>query len=81
MIELTEQQRQELHLPEPLAIDPLTRETYVLLRTESYQRLKTLLDLSDFDPDEGAAEINEIMAEDDAHDPLLSSYQKYGKMP
>ncbi len=79
MIELTEQQRQQLAQPEPLAIDPLTRETYVLVRKEAYERLKALLDLSDYDPDEGAAEMNEIMAADDANDPLLESYQKYGK--
>ncbi len=29
MIELTANQRQELTAPEPVAIDPVTRETYV----------------------------------------------------
>ena len=81
MIELTEQQRRELSQPEPVAIDPLTRETYVLLRKEAYERLKALLAMDDYDPDEGAASINEIIAEDDAHDPLLDGYQRYGKQP
>jgi hypothetical protein len=79
MIELTEEQRQELSGPEPVAIDPLTKETYVLLRREAYERLKSLLSLDEYDPDEGAAYMNEVMAEDDADDPLLESYQHYGK--
>ena len=65
--------------PEPVAIDPLTQQTYVLVRKEVYDRLKALLALDDYDPDEGAALVNEVMAEDDANDPLLDSYQHYGK--
>jgi hypothetical protein len=38
-----------------------------------------LLALDDYDPDEGAAYINEVMAEDDEKDPYLDGYQKYGK--
>jgi hypothetical protein len=79
MIELTEQQRQELSVPEPVAIDPQTRQTYVLVRRETYERFKALLTLKDYDPDEGAAYINEVMAADDAKDPYLESYQHYGK--
>ena len=45
MFELTEQQRQELDGPEPVAIDPQTRETYVLVRRETYYRFKALLAL------------------------------------
>ena len=79
MIELTNEQRQELSAPEPVAIDPLTRETYILVRREAYERMKALLTMDDYDPDEGAAYINEVMAEDDANDPLLEGYQRYGK--
>jgi hypothetical protein len=44
MIELTEQQRQELNGPEPArARDPMTNETYVLVRAEVYERLKEAL--------------------------------------
>ncbi len=39
MIELSELQRQELSEFEPVAIDPQTRETYVLVRRENYERL------------------------------------------
>ena len=79
MIELTEQQRQELSAPEPTAIDPRTGETYVRVRRDAYERLKALLAMDDYDPEEGAADVNEIMAEDDADDPYLESYQNYGK--
>jgi hypothetical protein len=79
MIELTEQQRQELSAPEPTAIDPQTGRTYVLVPREAYEHLKALLAMEDYDPDEGASTINEIMADDDAKDPYLESYQHYGK--
>jgi hypothetical protein len=79
MIELTEQQRLELSVPEPVAIDPQTGESYVLVRRETYERFKALLAMEDYDPDEGAGYINEVMADDDAKDPYLESYQQYGK--
>jgi hypothetical protein len=79
MIELTDEQARELAQPEPVAIDPRTREAYVLVRRETYERWKALLALDEYDAEEGAALINEVMAEDDAGDPLLESYQRYGK--
>ena len=79
MIELTAEQRQELSAPEPLAIDPQTREPYVLVRREAYERFKALLAQDDYDPDEGSRYLNEVMTEDDAKDPYLESYQQYGK--
>lgn len=79
MIELTQQQRQELIAAEPVAIDPQTGKAYVLVPRETYERFKALLSLDDYDPEEGAASINEIMAADDAKDPYLESYQHHGK--
>jgi hypothetical protein len=79
MIQLTEEQRSELTNPEPMAFDPLTRETYVLLRREMYDRFKAILALDEYDPDEGAAYVNEVMADDDAKDPYLEQYQRYRK--
>ncbi len=52
---------------------------YVLVRRETYDRLKSLLALDDYDPDDGLGHVNEIMADDDAKDPYLESYQHYGK--
>jgi hypothetical protein len=79
MIELTEQQRQELSAPEPIAIDPQTGASYVLVRRETYERFKALLAMEEYDPDEGAGYINEVMADDDAKDPYLERYPHYGK--
>ncbi len=62
-----------------MAIDPQTHETYVLVRKDAYDRIKALLHLDDYNPDEGMALLNEVMADDDANDPLLESYQRYGK--
>jgi hypothetical protein len=44
MFELTDEQRQELSAPEPTAVDPQTREEYVLVRKVVYERLKGLLE-------------------------------------
>jgi len=62
MIELNEEQRQELAQPEPVVIDPLTQETYVLGPKVVYDRLKVLLEdddtrlmyplLADIDPED-----------------------------
>jgi hypothetical protein len=49
------------------------------VRQDAYRRLKTLLAIDDFDPDEADAFVNEVMAADDEGDPLLESYQHYGK--
>jgi hypothetical protein len=43
MIELTDDQRQELQQAEPTVIDPATNETYVLVRKETYDRMKALV--------------------------------------
>jgi hypothetical protein len=80
MIELTPQQRQELNSPEPIAIDPETRETYVLVRKEVYDRLRELF--HDETVYTTAEMLDQVMAEDDANDPHLAELQKkYGAAP
>jgi hypothetical protein len=82
MIELTEQQRQELSVPEPVAIDPLTRQEYVLVRKDLYERLRAVFD--DEGPDMRAVGIlvDRAMREEDEGDPTLASYQQnYGRKP
>src|SRR5690348_1819466 len=67
MFQLTEEQRQEIQMADPArAVDPQTGETYVLIREEVYERIKSMLD--DFDPREGYPLVDRIMAEDDALD-------------
>jgi hypothetical protein len=77
MIELTREQRQELSGPEPVAIDPETRQTYVLVRADRYERLKALLARDTLYTT--AELLDRTMAEDDAKDPYLVDLQKkYG---
>jgi hypothetical protein len=75
MIELTEGQRRELEQPEPLAIDPTTQETYVLVRKEVYERIRHLLDDTLLSKREVAALVERAMRDYDANDPTLALYQ------
>jgi hypothetical protein len=43
MMQLTDEQLRELAEPEPAAIDPETRQVYVLVREETDERLKELI--------------------------------------
>lgn len=73
MIELTEQQRQELSTSGSLVIDPETREEYVLIRRAAFERLRALV--QDGTVLATAEQVDRVMAEDDANDPSLQSYQ------
>jgi len=68
MIELTPQQRQELTKSEPLVIDPDTKETYVLVRKEVYERIRELLyddsPWTDEEMDLLAAEVDAMLDDD-----------------
>ena len=75
MIELTEQQRQELSSSEPVVVDPETREEYVLVRRAAYERLRALAE--DGTVLATGELVDRIMAEDDANDPTLASYQSF----
>jgi len=57
-------------------LDRATNIEYILVRADVYERLKATLsgDLPD-----SAALMNEVMAEDDATDPYLESYQHYAQ--
>ena len=65
MIELTEEQRAAVAASEempPRVVDPTTRQTYVLLRSEVYERLKGVLD------DDDARGMEHLLAETDPED-------------
>jgi hypothetical protein len=55
-------------------VDPATKRVYYLISAEQFQRMAATLS-DDFDPREFYPMIDEVMAEDDAKDPLLDSYQ------
>ena len=72
MLELTEQQWQEA-TSEPVVIDPKTKVEYILVRRGSYDRLRALV--SDDAVVVTAEMVDRIMADYDADDPTLESYQ------
>jgi hypothetical protein len=88
-IELTEQQRRAVRSAggAPTVTDPDTQTTYVLVRSEVYERLRAVVDVvtsgesgSEHGPDEGveyttAEALDRTMAEDDANDPGLAEIQ------
>ena len=73
MLELTEQQWQEVSTSEPVVIDPKTKVEYILVRRGSYDRLRALV--SDDAVVVTAEMVDRIMADYDADDPTLESYQ------
>jgi hypothetical protein len=80
MIELTDQQRRELTCPEPMAIDPHTGDTYVLVRRDVYERLRGIF--GDDTIYTTAEVLDRVLADDDASDPHLAELQKkYGNTP
>lgn len=54
-------------------IDPATNTTYVLVRMDVYEQMRSAT--ADLDPRAVYPFIEDTMKEDDLHDPLLSSYQ------
>lgn len=72
MIELTEKQWQELST-DAVVIDPKTQEEYVFVRRGVYDRLRALVEDETVYPT--AEMVDRIMADYDADDPTLESYQ------
>ena len=78
MFELTPEQRQELGGKEPArALDPETKQEYVLVRADVYEHMKAVFDEDGLDMHQVAVLVEQAMREEDADDPSLESYQKY----
>jgi len=62
-------------------VDAATNAQYVLLRADQYEKVKAIFQHEDrdFDSREAYPFIEEVMREDDANDPALSSYQSFTK--
>jgi len=54
-------------------VDPLTNTEFILVRADVYQQMQGLLD--EFDPRQAYPFVDEVLREDDEHDPSLASYQ------
>ncbi len=76
MIELTAEQRRELEQPEPAAIDPVTKQTYVLVPRNLYERIRHLFDDTALDKRQLATLVDRAMKEYDDGDPSLHLYQQ-----
>jgi hypothetical protein len=75
---LTNEQVQAVMGGEPVPIvPPEVGQECVMLRRDVYDQLREASSTSDFDPASYYSIIGEVMAEDDANDPALDSYQKY----
>jgi hypothetical protein len=85
MVELTELMREVLATApnEPLwLVDPETKQTYVLLRKEEYDLVKSVLGHDDgLDGIDVGKLIAQAMREDDENDPALDSYQEHDQAP
>ena len=81
MIELTAEQRQEVRQANgdgTRAIDPETKQEYVLVRAELYERLKTLLyDDGDWTPEEQLSLLAESGKRAGWDDPAMDIYDNY----
>jgi hypothetical protein len=67
--------KQAVQIGTPLELfDPTTNQVYYILSAEQYQAVASTL-ADEFDPSETYSLIDEVMAEDDANDPFLDSYQ------
>jgi hypothetical protein len=75
MIYLTEEQRRGLADPEPLVIDPQTKEEYVLVRRDLYERMRFLRDDTALSKRDVAVLVGRAMQEYDEGDPSLHLYQ------
>lgn len=72
---LTAEQLKELDQGRPVSVNIDEREC-VVVRKDAYQRAATLpYDDSEMDPSEAYPLVDEVMADDDANDPTLQSYQ------
>jgi hypothetical protein len=67
--------RQAVAVGTPVEVfDPSTNEVYYLVSAEQFQRM-AIASADDFDPRHSYPIVDSVMADDDAHDPLLESYQ------
>lgn len=56
-------------------LDLATGQTFILISSEQYQQMCRAVS-GDFDPREAYPLVDRVMSDDDADDPLLSSYQQ-----
>jgi hypothetical protein len=78
VIELTEHQRQQLKSAELLVIDPTTKQTYVLVRSEDYQQMKALVE-GKLDVRESYPLMDAVAAKEGWDDPAMDIYNDFAR--
>jgi hypothetical protein len=77
---LSDQQRQAIHEANDAGpvtvIDPATNAEYILVRADIFAQMREWM--NDLEPQEAYPLVDRIMAEDDAQDSTLASYQNTG---
>lgn len=78
-MQLTRAQMQAVRSGEPVTVrDPEIGPECVLVRADIFARVKDLLfDDAEFSPREAYPLVDRVMADDDAGDPALETYQTY----
>jgi hypothetical protein len=76
MIELTQEQHRQLCVdPHTLVVDPQTRQRYVLVQAEVFEKLQDLLAVDDVGWTEAAYRSSmEVFAKDGWNDPAMDVY-------
>lgn len=73
--ELSSSLKQAVSLGTPVeVVDPATNEIYYLVSADQFQRIHSLL-AGDSDPRKAYPFVDTVMADDNANDPWLDSYQ------
>jgi hypothetical protein len=79
VVELTQEQRRELAGADaPRVVDPDTRQTYVLVREDVFERWRSLLDATP-DPREAYPAVDWAFAEG-WNDPRMDDYDRYEEL-
>jgi hypothetical protein len=76
MVRLTDEQRMALEAGQAVRVQENSLEC-ILLRADVFKRLSSGESGSEFSPQEAYPLVNDALREDDEHDPLLDSYQRY----
>lgn len=78
-MQLTDEEMQAIRAGEPVTVrDPEIGPDCVLLRADVFARVRGLLfDDAEFSPRDAYPHVDRVMAEDDASDSSLESYQSY----
>lgn len=81
-LKLTDDQRQAIedHGGTPIyLVDDTTNASYVLMRVDQFEKVKSILEDNDFDPREAYPFVEKVMQSDDENDPTLDNYQNLSR--